>query len=117
VSPRSAKTTKIGSLETTNQTDTVMADGIPPASDGRSDVEGLTFDAALAEFQRVVAALEEGGQPLEQSIQLYERGVALNARLERLLADAELRIRRLVERAGGQIEARDVRPDEPIEEP
>ena len=71
------------------------------------DVETLTFDAALAEFQRVVAALETGGQPLEEAIGLYERGVALNARLERLLDDAELRIRRLVERAGGRIEARD----------
>lgn len=77
------------------------------------DVAGLSFDAALAEFQRVVAALEEGGQPLEQAITLYERGVALNGRLERLLDDAELRIRRLVERAGGRIEARDDAVDQP----
>lgn len=87
-----------------------------PVAAARPDVESLSFDGALAEFQQVVAALEQGGQPLEEAIELYERGVALNARLERLLTDAELRIRHLVERAGGQIESRDVRPDEPIDE-
>ena len=67
-------------------------------------IEALGFDAALAEFQRVVAELEAGGQPLEEALALYERGVALQARLDRLLADAELRIRRLVERAGGRLD-------------
>ncbi len=74
-------------------------------------IEALGFDAALAEFQRVVAELEAGGQPLEEALALYERGVALQAHLDRLLTDAELRIRRLVERAGGRldtVEHRDV---------
>jgi len=68
------------------------------------DIEGLGFDDALAELQRTVAALEAGGQPLEEAIALYERGVALHERCSRLLADAELRVRRLVERAGGALE-------------
>lgn len=71
----------------------------PPA-----DIDGLVFDDALAELQRTVAALEAGGQPLEEAIALYERGVALHERCTRLLADAELRVRRLVERAGGALE-------------
>lgn len=76
-----------------------------PPGGGASPVETLGFDAALAELQAVVARLEEGGQPLEEALALYERGVALQERLERLLADAELRIRRLVERGGGRVEA------------
>lgn len=67
-------------------------------------IEALGFDAAMAEFQRVVADLEAGGQPLEEALLLYERGVALQGHLERLLSDAELRIRRLVERSGGRLE-------------
>lgn len=67
-------------------------------------IAALGFDAALADFQRVVAELESGGQPLEEALALYERGVALQAHLERLLDDAELRIRRLVERAGGRLD-------------
>lgn len=72
-------------------------------------IDAMGFDTALAEFQRVVAELEAGGQPLEEALALYERGVALQAHLDRLLSDAELRIRRLVERAGGRLETVDHR--------
>jgi len=90
-------------------------DGAPATSNGtavRGGVDDLTFDFALAELQRTVSELEAGGQPLEESIALYERGVALHERCARLLADAELRVQRLVERAGGALAALDVRPDE-----
>jgi exodeoxyribonuclease VII small subunit len=66
-------------------------------------IDALTFDDALAELQRTVAELEAGGQPLEAAIALYERGVALQARCERLLGDAELRVQQLVARAGGAL--------------
>jgi exodeoxyribonuclease VII small subunit len=75
-------------------------------------IETLGFDEALAELQRTVAELEAGGQPLEQAIALYERGVALQARCDRLLTDAELRVRQLVARAGGALETQEVRPDD-----
>lgn len=75
----------------------------PRAAD--DDIASLPFDEALAELQRTVATLEAGGQPLEEAIALYERGVALHERCARLLADAELRVKRLVERAGGALEA------------
>lgn len=81
-----------------------------PAADPA--IDALAFDDALAELQRVVAELETGGQPLEQSIALYERGVALQARCERLIGEAELRVQQLVARAGGAIETRDVRIDD-----
>jgi exodeoxyribonuclease VII small subunit len=79
-------------------------------------IETLAFDDALAELQRVVGELEAGGQPLEQAIALYERGVALQARCETLLADAELRVQQLVARAGGVLEAREVKPEEATED-
>jgi exodeoxyribonuclease VII small subunit len=80
-------------------------------------IEALSFDDALAELQRTVGELEAGGQPLEAAIALYERGVALQARCEQLLADAELRVQQLVSRAGGVLETRDVSPEDAIEEP
>jgi exodeoxyribonuclease VII small subunit len=79
---------------------------IPP------EIASLTFDEALAELQRTVAELEAGGGPLEAAIAGYERGVALHERCAVLLADAELRVRRLVERAGGAIEAIELRTDD-----
>ena len=89
----------------------------PAPGEAASAIDTLSFDDALAELQRTVTELEAGGQPLEVAIALYERGVALQARCERLLTDAELRVQQLVARAGGALETRDVRTDEEADEP
>jgi exodeoxyribonuclease VII small subunit len=75
------------------------------------ELASVPFDAALAELQEVVGRLEAGGLPLEESIALYERGVALHDHCARLLTDAELRVQRLVEQAGGTLRALDFDPD------
>ena len=75
-------------------------------------IDELSFDDALAALQRTVAELEAGGQPLERSLALYERGVALHERCAKLLAEAELKVQQLVTRAGGALEAIDVRPED-----
>lgn len=79
------------------------ADTATDAPAAPSPAAALTFDEALAELERTVAELEAGGLPLERTIALYERGVALQQRCEQLLADAELRVRRLVEGARGAV--------------
>ena len=81
---------------------------------GDRDVEQLTFDQALAALEQVVAELEAGGQPLERTIELYERGVALERRCERLLTEAELRVRRLVEGARSAVATAELRLDEEL---
>lgn len=92
--------------------------GAEPTTDDASvgepsgDVTLLPFDKALDELRAVVARLEEGGLPLEESIALYERGVALHDRCSGLLDHAELRVQRLVDGAGGAPRAIDLRPDE-----
>jgi exodeoxyribonuclease VII small subunit len=87
---------------------TAPASGAAPAP----PVDGLAYDDAFAELQRVVAALEAGGQPLEQTIALYERAVALQRRCERLLAEAELRVQQLMAGSGGSPAVVDVRPED-----
>jgi exodeoxyribonuclease VII small subunit len=85
-----------------------------PATD--PTIEAMAFDEALAQLQRAVADLESGGQTLEASIALYERGVALQARCERLLAEADLKVQQLMAQAGGALMAHDLRPDEATDE-
>jgi exodeoxyribonuclease VII small subunit len=87
------------------------ATSTPPAAD-RPDVSALAFDRALADLQTVVQRLETGGLPLEESIALYERGVALHEHCAKLLTDAELRVQRLVEQAGGALRTLDFDPDD-----
>ena len=82
----------------------------PVTMDVGADVATLSFDAALEQLQAVVTRLESGNLPLEESIALYERGVALHDQCARLLTDAELRVQRLVERAGGRLQAMDFTP-------
>ena len=50
-------------------------------------IDDLTFDDALAELQRTIAELETGGQPLERTLALHERGAALLERCETLLRE------------------------------
>lgn len=80
-------------------------------------IEKLGFDEALAELQRTVTELEAGGQPLEQALALHERGAALLEHCNRLLTDADLRVRQLVAVAGRGLQAVDVRPEEAQEAP
>jgi exodeoxyribonuclease VII small subunit len=77
-------------------------------------IDQLPFDEALAELQRTVAELEAGGQPLEQALALHERGAALIEHCNKLLSDAELRMKQLVARSSG-VEAVDVRPEDAAE--
>jgi exodeoxyribonuclease VII small subunit len=84
-----------------------------PAPTGTAPaIDELAFDAALEQLQQVVGRLESGGLALEDSIALYERGVALHDHCARLLGDAELRVQRLVEQAGGTLRAIDLSPDD-----
>ena len=60
------------------------------------------FEAALAELDAIVKKLEEGDLPLEQSLQLFERGVQLSRFCHARLEEAERRIEILNER--GQLQ-------------
>jgi exodeoxyribonuclease VII small subunit len=77
----------------------------------QTQIEQLGFDEALAELQRTVAELEAGGQPLERALALHERGAALIEHCNRLLTEAELRMKQLVARSSG-LEVVDVRAEE-----
>ncbi|HEX2562050.1 exodeoxyribonuclease VII small subunit [Phenylobacterium sp.] len=65
------------------------------------DIETLSFEQALAELESIVARLESGQAPLEQSIQMYERGALLKAHCEKRLEAARLRVEKIVMGQGG----------------
>jgi exodeoxyribonuclease VII small subunit len=54
------------------------------------------FEAAFRELQEVIERLEEGGLGLEASVRLFERGMDLSAKCEKILEQAELRVIRLM---------------------
>jgi len=64
------------------------------------------FEAALDELEQIVGKLERGELKLEESLQLFERGVALTRQCRTSLDAAELKVKQLLADGGGK-------PDEP----
>lgn len=64
-------------------------------------VESLTFREAMAELDATVSVLESNTLELEESLQAYERGVALLANLKARLTDAQQKVDVLM----GQLDA------------
>lgn len=52
----------------------------------------LTFEKALEELEALVARMEDGKLPLEESLRAYQRGAELIKFCESKLADAQARI-------------------------
>ncbi len=58
-------------------------------------LENLSFEKALEELEGIVRALESGKAPLDESIQAYERGIALKQYCEKKLTEARLKIEKI----------------------
>lgn len=70
-----------------------------------SDLDGMSFEQAMGELERVVARLESGDVPLAESITLYERGDLLRRHCETLLTAAEARVEQITADAEGNATA------------
>jgi exodeoxyribonuclease VII small subunit len=69
------------------------------------------FEAAIAELDAIVKKLEEGDLSLENSLELYERGVHLSRFCHSRLEEAERRIEILNER--GELKPAALGDDDP----
>lgn len=65
------------------------------SGDGQAELpEGLSYEAALAQLEQIIANLETGELALEDALARYEEGAALAAYCEQQLNEAELRVRK-----------------------
>ena len=67
--------------------------------------KGPAFEKDLEELEAIVAALEEGGLSLDDSLKRFEEGVKLSRRCEKALSAAEKKIEILTRNADGALEA------------
>jgi exodeoxyribonuclease VII small subunit len=77
-----------------------MAEKKGPAASPAGDDQG--FERSLARLEAIVGAMEQGDLPLEQSLALFEEGVALARALETQLQAAEMKVEALVRGAAGE---------------
>jgi exodeoxyribonuclease VII small subunit len=61
----------------------------------------LKFEDALSRLEQIVAALEAGNLPLEESLKVFEEGVGLARHCGKYLDDAERRIEILAKDESG----------------
>jgi exodeoxyribonuclease VII small subunit len=64
-----------------------------PAASGPAADAPASFEAALAELASIVATMEGGELPLEQSLAAYSRGAQLLKYCQTQLADAQQKVR------------------------
>ena len=69
-----------------------------------------SFEAALDELEKVVKELEAGDLPLERSLELFEKGMALSETCRKQLEDAETRVEMLI-RKEGKLQPEPFRPE------
>jgi len=70
----------------------------------------VSFEASLTELEKVVKELEAGDLPLERSLELFEKGMALSETCRKQLENAETRVEMLI-RKDGKIQPEPFRPD------
>jgi exodeoxyribonuclease VII small subunit len=67
--------------------------------------QSLTFEAAMARLEEIVAELESGKLALEESLKKFEEGIALGKTCREFLDRADLRIRTLTAATGEDVES------------
>lgn len=70
-----------------------------------------TFEASLAQLETIVRQLEAGDLPLEESLKLFEKGVALSRECRERLNEAERRIEILMKDSEGEPAVSELDPE------
>ncbi|MDD6785284.1 MAG: exodeoxyribonuclease VII small subunit [Eggerthellales bacterium] len=71
-------------------------------ADINEEIQNMTFRQAMAELDQIVAQLESNTLELEESLQKYERGVALIVSLKGRLNEAQQRVDVLMGELSGE---------------
>jgi exodeoxyribonuclease VII small subunit len=72
------------------------------AADAPTDDPVSRFEGSLSELEAIVARMERGDLPLEESLALFERGMGLTRVCRTSLESAELRVKNLLDADGSQ---------------
>lgn len=70
-------------------------------------MQNITFESAMERLEKITSELSREGITLEESLALYEEGVALARICNQRLEDTERKIKALQISASGEIEEKD----------
>ena len=69
-------------------------------------IEKLNFEEAIQGLEKIVDELESGELSLEDSIKAFEKGIELSKLCRKKLEKAEGRVKKLLEKSGGDFDLR-----------
>jgi exodeoxyribonuclease VII small subunit len=72
------------------------------------NIEEMSFEEALDELNVTVKKLDSDKENLSDAIGAFERGVKLKAHCENKLAEAKLRVQKIISDASGKIAVEDI---------
>jgi exodeoxyribonuclease VII small subunit len=75
-----------------------------------------TFESALSQLESIVARLEDGDLPLEESLKLFEEGIRLSRFCNQKLNEAQKKVEVLLKGKGGEVEPHPFEPGDTTEE-
>lgn len=78
---------------------------------------GPSFEKDMDALEKIVAALEEGGLSLDESLKRFEEGSRLALRCEKALQEAEKKIEILTKNAANELEAKPFSSEEAVSPP
>ena len=73
-------------------------------------IEDMTFEAALARLESIVRMLESGNAALDESLSVFEEGIALVKMCNEKLEAAEQKIKILTKAEDGSLAETDFKP-------
>lgn len=75
-----------------------MAKRVEEKTEGSSPDPVAQYEQAAQELEGIVQRMERGDLKLEESLQLFERGMALTEQCRKMLDSAELKVKNLLEK-------------------
>lgn len=66
------------------------------------DVEKLSFEESMSLLEELVRKLEGGNLDLDESLQVYEKAVALREHCRKILDESDRKVQSIMETASGE---------------
>jgi exodeoxyribonuclease VII small subunit len=67
----------------------------------------MTFEQTLARLEQIATALDKDDLPLEEALKLFEEGITRLREAQAALAEADGKVKTLIEQAGGLFETKE----------
>lgn len=69
-----------------------------------NDIAKLSFEDALKELEALKIKMESGNIALDNALTLFERGNALKAHCEGILANAKMKVEKIIDNKDGSVD-------------